>query len=55
VIDEDVTTGAAGVAAQVTEDVCQLAEPELGGSTTAPRVLREPDGGLGFGGHGLEA
>ena len=33
------------------QDVGQLTEPNLGGSTTAARVLREADGGLCFGRH----
>jgi hypothetical protein len=33
------------------QDMGQLAEPELTGSTTTARVLHEADGGLGFGGH----
>jgi hypothetical protein len=36
---------------EVIENVCQLAEPELGGSTTAARVLREANGSLCFGRH----
>jgi hypothetical protein len=51
-IHDDVLPRTARGAAQVIEDVRQLAEPELGGSTTAARVLGEADGGPGFGGHG---
>jgi hypothetical protein len=36
----------------VIQDVGQLTEPELGGSTTAARVLRQTDGRFGFGRHG---
>jgi hypothetical protein len=54
VIDHDLGASLSRAAArQPFEDMCQLAEPELGGSTTAARVLRESDGGLGFGGHAL--
>jgi hypothetical protein len=44
VIDDDAggLRGAADL--QVIEDLGQLAEPELGPSTTPARVLREPDG-----------
>jgi hypothetical protein len=35
----------------VREDLGQLAEPQLGGSTTAARVLREANGGACFGRH----
>jgi hypothetical protein len=52
VVDEDIRARGAGTAAEMVEDVGQLAEPELGRSTTAARVLRETDGGPGFGGHG---
>jgi hypothetical protein len=50
-IDDDVAARAAAARAQVIEDVGQLAEPELGRSTTPSRVLREPDRRLGLGGH----
>jgi hypothetical protein len=33
------------------EDMCQLAEPELGSSTTAARELRQANGCFGFGRH----
>jgi hypothetical protein len=36
----------------VIEDVGQLTEPELGGSTTAARVLSQADRRFGFGRHG---
>jgi len=51
VIDHDIRTLAAGAAAQTIEDVCQLAEPELGRSTAAACVLREADRRPGFRGH----
>jgi len=35
----------------VIEDVCQLTEPELGGSTTAAGELSQANGGLCFGRH----
>jgi hypothetical protein len=38
VIDDDVPPRAR--VRKMIEDACQLAEPELGGSTTAARVLR---------------
>jgi hypothetical protein len=47
VIDDDILTPAP--AAEVIENVCQLAEPELTGSTTTVRVVREAEGWLGFG------
>jgi hypothetical protein len=53
VIDDDVAARARRGVVQVIEDVGQLAEPELGRSTTAARVLGEADGGAGFGGHRL--
>ena len=49
-IDDDLRAGIAR--GQVREDVGQLAEPQLGGSTTAPRELGQADRGLGFGRHG---
>jgi hypothetical protein len=54
VIDDDV--GARGLrrtgrTGQVRELVGQLTVPELGRSTTAPRVLREANRGLRFGRH----
>jgi hypothetical protein len=52
VIDQDISTRAARATAQTIEDVCQLTEPELGGSTAAARVLREANRWLRFGGHG---
>jgi len=52
VIDHDVRAQLSRAAArQLIEDVCQLAEPELGGSTTAAGVLGEPDRSLRFGRH----
>ena len=55
VIDDDVRTHPSrSPFVEVIEDVCQLTEPELGGSTTAARVLRQTDGGLGFGRHGAQ-
>jgi hypothetical protein len=33
------------------EDLSQLAEPDLGRSTTAARVLRQANRGFGFGRH----
>ena len=50
-IDDDVRPRGGRAAAERVEDVGQLAEPELGRSTTTPRVLREAEGGPGFGGH----
>ena len=52
VIDNDIRTPAPGFTGQVFEDVRQLSEPELGGSTTAARVLGHTDRCLGFWGHG---
>ena len=39
---------------EVIENVCQLAEPELGGSTTAARELRQTNGCLCFGRHAAQ-
>jgi hypothetical protein len=49
VIDDDV--GARAPRREVRQDLGQLTEPQLGGSTTAPRVLRQADRGSGFGRH----
>jgi hypothetical protein len=49
VVDEDV--GARTAAREVRQDLGQLTEPQLGRSTTAPRVLRQADRGAGFGRH----
>jgi hypothetical protein len=52
VIDDDVWTHLSrSPLFEVIEDMGQLTEPELGGSTTAARVLREANGGLCFGRH----
>jgi hypothetical protein len=53
VIDDDIRTQLSRSAVrQMIQDLSQLAEPNFGGSTTAARVLREANGGLGFGRHG---
>jgi hypothetical protein len=46
VIDDDSRSLRGAADLQVIEDLGQLAEPELGPSTTAARVLREADGGV---------
>jgi len=51
VIDDDIRTRISRRTGQVRQDMGQLTEPQLGRSTTAPRVLRQTDRGLGFGGH----
>jgi hypothetical protein len=52
VIDDDIVAQLSRSSTfEALENVCQLAEPELGGSTTAACELREADGGLGFVGH----
>jgi len=52
VIDDDVRTRAPRRTRQVREDMGQLTEPQLGGSTTAARILRQADRGSCFGRHG---
>jgi hypothetical protein len=49
--DDAVAHPSRAAGGQLVEDVCQLAEPELGGSTTAARVLCQADRGLRFGRH----
>jgi hypothetical protein len=51
VIDDDVRARASRRTREVRQDVGQLTEPQLGGSTTAPGVLGEAEGGARFGGH----
>ena len=51
-IDDDIRTHLSRPLGEVIEDVGQLTEPELGGSTTAARVRGEANGCLGFGRHG---
>jgi hypothetical protein len=52
VVDDDVRWRLARAASfETIQDVRQLAEPQLGGSTAAERVLREADCRLGFGSH----
>ena len=50
-IDDDVGALGPALPDERVEHLRQLAEPELGGSTTAARVLGEADRGLGFGRH----
>jgi hypothetical protein len=52
VIDDDVRAhlGCTSLLEMI-EYMCQLAEPELRGSTTAARVLRQANGCFGFGRH----
>jgi hypothetical protein len=47
-VDDDIRARAAR---QVRQDVGQLTEPQLGGSTTAPSVLSQTDRGTSFGRH----
>jgi hypothetical protein len=47
VVDEDVGARAAP-RREMRQDRRQLTEPQLGRSTTAPRVLRQADRGSGF-------
>jgi hypothetical protein len=49
VVDEDVRTRAPRRTRQVREDLGQLTEPQLGGSTTAAGVLGQTDRGACFG------
>jgi len=51
VVDHDVRAQVPRRTGQVRQDVGQLTEPQLGGSTAAARVLCQTDRGLGFGGH----
>jgi hypothetical protein len=52
VIDDDVAADVSRAAMrQLAQNMCQLAEPELCGSTAAARILREAEGGFGFGCH----
>jgi hypothetical protein len=52
VIDDDIRTHLSrSPFFEVIENMGQLTEPELGGSTTAARVLRQTNGSLGFGRH----
>ncbi|HSK02343.1 MAG TPA: hypothetical protein VK932_13920, partial [Kofleriaceae bacterium] len=50
-IDHDAGTHRSRGTRQVRQDMGQLTEPELRRSTTAPRILREANGGLRFGRH----
>jgi len=51
-VDDDVAGPARGMRGrQVRQDLGQLTEPQLGRSTTAPRVLRQADRGSGLGRH----
>jgi hypothetical protein len=51
VIDDDVRARVPRRTRQVRQDLGQLTEPQLGGSTTAAGVLREAKGGACFGCH----
>jgi hypothetical protein len=52
VVDDDVGAPAGGKRGrQVRQDLGQLTEPQLGRSTTPPRVLRQADRGSGLGRH----
>ena len=50
-IDHDIRTQLSRSARQMLENACQLAEPELGGSTTAASELGQTDGVFCFVGH----
>jgi hypothetical protein len=51
VVDDDVGARPRGMRRQVRQDLGQLTEPQLGRSTTAPRVLGQADRGSGLGRH----
>jgi hypothetical protein len=51
VIDDDIGAHVPRRTRQVREDVGQLTEPQLGGSTTAAGVLGQTDRGTCFGRH----